>query len=199
MSSATTVLITGANRERLATGDTRSRLIVIKLDVSSAESINSGTKALTSVHNIYALDLVIANAGIAGMTDRLALTPVSEIQKYVDVNAYGQLELFRASKGKFVLISSAGGSLTTMNVIVLLGAYAASKALADFFKMVATEMGQIGFEALKKTGIYVTSHVISVEESTQGIKNVVRMTVYKEEIMRARGKFIGHDDLELPW
>jgi len=65
------------------------------------------------------------------------------------VNAYGQLELYKAvvsllraskSKAKFVYISSAGGSLTTMSNIVPLAAYGASKALGNFlFKWLALE------------------------------------------------------------
>lgn len=40
--------------------------------------------------------------------------------------------------------------------------------------MVATEMGEMGFRELKKMGIDVSSYAISVEQSTQGIKDVVR-------------------------
>lgn len=128
-----------------------SSLIVIKLDVLSTESISSGIKSLELTHDVHGLDIVIANAGIAGMSDPLALTPVSELQKFINVNAYGQLELFQAvvsllrsskanNKGKFVLISSAGGSLTTMNTILPLAGYGASKALANFlFKWLALE------------------------------------------------------------
>jgi norsolorinic acid ketoreductase len=39
--------------------------------------------------------------------------------------------------------------------------------------MVATEMGKVGFEALKQQGIDLTAHIISVEQSTQGMKKVV--------------------------
>lgn len=128
-----------------------SRLVVLEIDVSSTESIGRGIKSLVSSHNVRALDVVIANAGIAGMSASLASTPVSELQNFINVNAYGQLELFKAvasllrcskvdSKGKFVLISSAGGSLTTMNTILPLSGYGASKALANFlFRWLALE------------------------------------------------------------
>ncbi|KAL9473296.1 hypothetical protein ACSS6W_007676 [Trichoderma asperelloides] len=128
-----------------------SRLVVIKIDISSIESIGCGIKSLVSTHDVHTLDVVIANAGIAGMSASLALTPVSELQSFINVNAYGQLELFKAvapllrsskvyDKGKFVLISSAGGSLTTMNTILPLAGYGASKALANFlFRWLALE------------------------------------------------------------
>lgn len=117
-----------------------STIIILKLDVSSAGSIQAAISDLSSTHNIHALDVVIANAGIAEITGPLASTSISEIQKYIDVNALGQLELFkvvakhlRASKsGKFALISSAGGSIANMNTALPLAAYGASKALANF-------------------------------------------------------------------
>lgn len=75
------------------------------------------------------------------MSSKLTDATISEIQNYIDVNAYGQLELYRAvasllrnsgSNAKFVYMSSAGGSLTSMSNIVPLAAYGASKALGNF-------------------------------------------------------------------
>lgn len=101
-----------------------SSLFIVKLEISSADSIATAIDTLKT-HNIDALDVVIANAGISGPTKSLAEAPASELQKYIDVNAYGPFELFKAvlsllrssgaeKKAKFVLISSAGGSLTAM-------------------------------------------------------------------------------------
>jgi hypothetical protein len=42
---------------------------------------------------------------------------------------------------------------------------------------VASEMGQLGFEALKKLGIDITANIISVEESAQALKKLVRVIV----------------------
>ena len=39
--------------------------------------------------------------------------------------------------------------------------------------MVATDMGKAGFELLAKQGIDLSAHIISVEQSTNGIKNVI--------------------------
>jgi norsolorinic acid ketoreductase len=101
-----------------------SSLLIVKLEISSADSIATAIETLKT-HNIGALDIVIANAGISGPTNSLAEAPIAELQKYIDVNAYGPFELFKAvlsllrsssaeNKAKFVLISSAGGSLTAM-------------------------------------------------------------------------------------
>lgn len=96
------------------------------MEMASSESIVSGIETLKTTHGFRTLDIVIANAGISGPTPSLAQAAVSEIQKYIDVNAYGSLNLFKATlpllrsasvdgtKAKFVLVSSAGGSLTNM-------------------------------------------------------------------------------------
>jgi norsolorinic acid ketoreductase len=130
-----------------------SRLVIIKLDVASKESIKSGIASLSSEHGITNLDIVVANAGMAGLTPLLSDTTISEIQDYVNVNAYGQLELFKAvlpllrkseRKAKFMYMSSAGGSLKNMSNIVSLAAYGASKALGNyFFKWLALEIDDV--------------------------------------------------------
>lgn len=101
-----------------------SSLFIVKLDIASADSIATAIDTLKT-HNFNTLDVVIANAGISGPTHSLVEAPVFELQKYIDVNAYGPFQLFKAvlpllrsssaaKMAKFVLISSAGGSLTDM-------------------------------------------------------------------------------------
>ncbi|KAJ4311993.1 hypothetical protein N0V94_007675 [Neodidymelliopsis sp. IMI 364377] len=138
--SSKTVLITGANRE---------------ITMGSKESIKRGIAILGSEHNINSIDVVIANAGIAGMTTKLLDAEISEIQPYIDVNAYGQLELFRtvapllrnsksSTGGKFMYMSSGAGSLTAMSNIAPLSAYGASKALGNFlFRWLSLEQQDI--------------------------------------------------------
>jgi norsolorinic acid ketoreductase len=121
-----------------------SRLIVIEIDVASSDSIRRGIEALTAEYELDSLDIVIANAGMAVESAKLIDMATHDIQRFVDVNAYGQLELFRAvlpllrrsnkaAKGKFMYMSSIGGSLTTMDNMLPAAAYGASKALGNFF------------------------------------------------------------------
>jgi norsolorinic acid ketoreductase len=118
-----------------------SRLIVIKLDILYTESITDGITSLVSEHGINSIDVVIANAGIYGMSPRLTEATMQDIQNYIDVNANGQLKLYqevasllrRGSEAKYVYMSSPGGSLTSINDILPLAAYGASKALGNFF------------------------------------------------------------------
>jgi norsolorinic acid ketoreductase len=132
-----------------------SRLVVIALDIASTESIKTGITSLPNDHGITSLDVVIANAGVAGTTPKLRDATISDIQNYINVNAFGQLELYKAVfpllkrhagstssqvEPKLIYMSSAGGSLQSMNTIVPLSAYRASKALANFlFKWLALE------------------------------------------------------------
>jgi predicted Fe-Mo cluster-binding NifX family protein len=51
--------------------------------------------------------------------------------------------------------------------------------------MVASEMGQLGFDALKKIGIDVTANAISVEESAQALKKLVRVALCDSTTMLA--------------
>jgi predicted Fe-Mo cluster-binding NifX family protein len=44
-------------------------------------------------------------------------------------------------------------------------------------RTVASEVGQRGFDVLKKIGIDVTADAISVEESTQALKQLVSMAL----------------------
>jgi norsolorinic acid ketoreductase len=126
-----------------------SRLIVINLDLASTESVSVGIQSLTVKFNIHALDVVIANAGIAGTTPPLLSCTTADLQTYIDVNAFGSLELYKGvlplllkskAQPKFIYMSSAGGSLTSMSTMVPLAAYGASKALGNFlFKWLALE------------------------------------------------------------
>ncbi|GKZ65179.1 hypothetical protein AnigIFM50267_007347 [Aspergillus niger] len=200
-----------------------SNIIVVELEMSSAGSIAAAIDTLKA-YNIGALDVVIANAGISGPTGSLAEAPISELQKYIDVNAYGPFELFKAvlpllrsssteNKARFVLISSAGGSLTNMYNFMPVAAYGASKALANFlFKWLAldnenviiwaqnpgnvdTDMARDGLDAVKGMGLDLsTVRFTPPEESARAIKNVI-----DNATPRIRGKFLDHDGSELAW
>jgi norsolorinic acid ketoreductase len=132
-----------------------SRLVVIQVDVASVNTIKRGIASLRSEHNIDSLDIVLANAGNASLSPKVAESEVSDIQPFIDVNAYGQLELYKAvapllraskreTKGRFMYMSSVAGSLTSMNTIADLSAYGASKAFANFlFRWLSFEQQDI--------------------------------------------------------
>ncbi|KAJ5194037.1 Short-chain dehydrogenase/reductase SDR [Penicillium cf. griseofulvum] len=200
-----------------------SSLVIVKLDLASVDSIVTAIDILKA-HNIGALDIVIANAGISGPTHSLAEAPVSELQRYIDVNAYGPFELFKAVlpllrassagvKAKFVLISSAGGSLANMYNFMPIPAYGASKALANFlFKWLAldnkdliiwaqnlgsvdTDMARDGLDLAKSLGFDLSSvRFTPPEEATHAISKVIDGATAEMS-----GKFFDHDGSELAW
>ncbi|KAH7077381.1 hypothetical protein FB567DRAFT_632244 [Paraphoma chrysanthemicola] len=200
-----------------------SKLVLIQItDVASSAAIQKGISVLKTEHGISALDIFIGNAGAAELSNQLTQTEPSELQKFIDINAYGTLQLFKAvlpllrassGTGKFMYMSSAGGSLTTMQNVVPLSAYGASKALGNYLVkwlsqentdtviwcqhpgMVSSEMGAMGFKALLDQGIDVMEHVITVEKSTALMKQVIDGAT----VEKTQGKFLGPDGEEIPW
>ena len=92
-----------------------SKIIIVKIDSSSATDAGEAVRLLRSEHDIAKLDVVIANAGIC---NHLALGPVSEasieeIRSHFEVNTIGPLVLFQATvalleaskNGKFIAVS----------------------------------------------------------------------------------------------
>ncbi|KAJ8115997.1 hypothetical protein OPT61_g2488 [Boeremia exigua] len=201
-----------------------SRLVIIEVDVASVDTIKRGIASLASEHNINSLDVVLANAAKAGFSPKVTESEISDIQPFVAVNAYGQFELYKAvapllrnskkeSKGKFIYMSSAAGSLTAMSPILDVSAYGASKAIANFLfrwlsfeqqeiviwaqhpGVVATDIAKATFVDLKTKGIDLAPFAISVEESCQSILKVIDNATLEN----THGKFFGPDGGELPW
>ncbi|KAF5701145.1 short-chain dehydrogenase reductase SDR [Fusarium globosum] len=124
-----------------------SRLITVKLDSSVPSDAAEAVSTLKSEHGIQALDIVIANAGIANEGGLVRDTTVDNIKKHFEVNTIGPIVLFqavadllRASKtGKplFVAISTLIGSIGSMEHLVALpptsSPYGGSKAALNWF------------------------------------------------------------------
>ena len=125
------------------------------MEFTSVDSIHGGIASLIAEHSIDSLDVVIANAGIANMNLKLSETGILDIRTHIAVNAFGQLELFKAVapllrksksdvKAKFLYMSSHLGSLTDMNLFAPMSAYGASKALGNYlFKRLSLEQQDI--------------------------------------------------------
>ncbi|MCJ1396574.1 hypothetical protein MMC18_009465 [Xylographa bjoerkii] len=118
-----------------------SKVIVVKIDSSSETDAATAMKKLQSVHNINRLDVVIANAGIAGHLKTVAEQTVAELQEHITVNAIGPLVLFKAvypllkasAEPKFVVVGSPMGSIGGMESRPYPAlAYGASKAMVHY-------------------------------------------------------------------
>ncbi|CAN9319653.1 unnamed protein product [Alternaria alternata] len=232
MSSTTTVLITGANRgigqglvsaylgranttviaavRNVATAESLkslpkssgSQLIVIEIDVASSDSIRRGIKSLTAEYELDSLDTVIANAGMAIKSPKLIEMATQDIQRFVDVNAYGQLELFRAV---FPLLRRSKKAAKA--------AYGASKALGNFFVkwlsleqkdvaiwaqhpgLVATETAKAALEDMKSQGQDLTVLALPVEQVCQDLLQLTENATLET----THGKFLGPNGEELSW
>ena len=120
-----------------------SALITVKLDSSVPADAATVIQSLQSEHNISALDVIIANAGI---NDDSNLGPVAQLSidvldQHVRINAYAHLLLFQAAlpllekakTPKFVAITSGIGSIGIMEHIPFpMGGYGTSKAVLNF-------------------------------------------------------------------
>jgi norsolorinic acid ketoreductase len=115
-----------------------SSLIIVKIDSLSESDAGNAVAELSSKHNITALDVVIANAGIAKVYPRVDEAKVSDILEHYQVNVVGTILLFQAvlpllkkssTTPKFIVIGSSAGTIGDMDSIPFPNAaYGPSKA-----------------------------------------------------------------------
>ncbi|KAF5584025.1 short-chain dehydrogenase reductase SDR [Fusarium subglutinans] len=124
-----------------------SKLIIVKLDSSVPSDAAAAVATLKNEHGIKALDIVIANAGIASDGGLVRDTTVDNIKKHFEVNTIGPIVLFQAvadllqasktEKPLFVAISTLLGSMGSMEHLVGLPSttspYGGSKAALNWF------------------------------------------------------------------
>ena len=144
--------------ERLASGEDL-RLQVLELDVTDEESVR--TAVLGALRHAGHLDVVINNAGVAGVGVTEAYTP-DQFQQMFDINLFGVVRVNRAvlpsmrqrRSGLLIHVSSGAGRVA----IPAMAAYCASKfaleALADAYRF---ELLPFGIDSvLVEPGIYRT-------------------------------------------
>ena len=144
--------------ERLASGEDL-RLQVLELDVTDEESVR--TAVVGALHHAGHLDVVINNAGVAGVGVTEAYTP-EQFQQMFDINLFGVVRVNRAvlpsmrqrRSGLLIHVSSGAGRFA----VPAMAAYCASKfaleALADAYRF---ELLPFGIDSvLVEPGIYRT-------------------------------------------
>jgi norsolorinic acid ketoreductase len=126
-----------------------SKLITVKLDSSVADDASNAVAKLKSEHGIEALDIVIANAGIAKNGTSVRNTSADGITEHFAVNSLGPVLLFQATADllqasktgnpKFVALSTFIGSIGGIDALTSLGwpntasPYGGSKAALNWF------------------------------------------------------------------
>ena len=144
--------------ERLASRE-GLRLQVLELDVTDEESVRNGV--LGALRQAGHLDVVINNAGVAGIGVTEAYT-AEQFQRMFDINLFGVVRVNRAvlpsmrqrRSGLLIHMSSGAGRVT----VPAMAAYCASKfaleALADAYRF---ELHPFGIDSvLVEPGIYRT-------------------------------------------
>ena len=117
------------------------------IDVTDADAIARGTKSAVEV--LGKIDVLVNNAGIAGMTKRVVDYPVEEWRRVIDIDLTGPFlccravvpHMVKAGYGRVVNIASIAGKEGNPNA----SAYSASKAgVISLTKSLGKELAQSG-------------------------------------------------------
>ncbi|CAD6583859.1 MAG: hypothetical protein TREMPRED_003670 [Tremellales sp. Tagirdzhanova-0007] len=171
-----------------------SRLVIIKVDASSADHAREGIEELKTKYGVNKLDLVIANAAImeeSVVTARVDSVSPEAFEKHWRVNVLGSLLLFQATVplipegGKFIFMSS-GASIIDRIPDKSDMAYGITKSSMNYLARYAhfehpelvifslspgwvqTEMGNLGARVSGREKAPIT-----VEESVSGMTRVI--------------------------
>jgi len=125
-----------------------SSVFLVKID-NASETDPADAVSKIQAAGVDHLDIVIANAGIAGAFARTEDIKLADLRQMIEINAYSLVTLYQAvypllkktadTKGpgapKFVGLSSTGSSLAEMETFApfLMSSYGASKAVLNFF------------------------------------------------------------------
>jgi norsolorinic acid ketoreductase len=199
-----------------------SKLIIVKLDSSVEADAKNAVAHLKSEHNISALDIVIANAGIAHSGTTIINTSVSALHDHFAVNTVAPILLFQAfspllraapsGNPIFLAISTAIGSIGIQAGLSsfpqVFSPYGASKAALNW------AVARIHFEEewltayVTHPGLVMTDMgsgfgdeealkavgAITVEESVKGVLGTL-----EKATREISGTFQNYDGSTLPW
>ncbi|KAJ6127920.1 hypothetical protein N7471_009137 [Penicillium samsonianum] len=195
-------------------------LEVIKIDALSPTDPAAAVKALAA-KGITHIDILVANAGIALSWPKVSEVKVEDIQKHIDVNIYGFINLYQAfrpvlkeSKApKWVTIGSSSAFLTALiflyNFIPMQNAaYAPTKGAQHWYtKAISAEdswlnafpvdpgwvQTDLGNRGADAFGFEKAA--VTVEDSAAGIVKVINASTLQTH----SGKLFKFDGNEEPW
>ncbi|KAK0704570.1 hypothetical protein B0H67DRAFT_521694 [Lasiosphaeris hirsuta] len=199
-----------------------SKLIVVKLESASDTDAAEAIKTIQAA-GIDHLDIVIANAGIAGGHGPVHEIDLAWIREAFEVNTLGKLKLYQAaypllratgSGAKFVAISTLAATTTDVEKTAAfpIGAYGATKAALNHLVrkahydnewltsfaihpgMVQTDMGNAGARAF---GMDPTEIAEPVDVSCRGVVKVID-EASRDGIAGTHG-FLSYDGTTIPW
>ena len=227
-----TVLVTGANRgiglelarqylesgwsviatarepekatELKALGGGGKPLLVEALDVTDAKSVAALTERLKE----RPIDLLVNNAGVASIGNRIGDVKPDEFAHVLAVNTIGPLRVtqallknLRAGKGKTVVsITSVLGSIEANGGGGFYGYRESKAALNMLTRSLAAELRRDGFICIVMHPGWVQTDMggpnaqLTPEQSVTGIRGVIAKLKPEDS-----GKFWAHDGTNLPW
>ncbi|UQC90037.1 short-chain dehydrogenase [Colletotrichum lupini] len=228
--SRTTFLVTGAGRgigsglvaslllrpsSTVIAAGGGSKIIIVKIDSSVETDPAKAVSILQRDHNITALDVVIANAGIAHSSGPVIKTSTAAIRDHLAVNTIGPLLLFQATAPLLkATVTSILGTISGMESLEslppALSPDGASKGALNWFirRLHFEEIWLTGF--LLHPGTVATDMVKSVIDGTdlkledlgaitveQSVSDLVqRVDTASRDVS---GTFQNHDGTYLPW
>ncbi|GAA5990058.1 hypothetical protein JCM5350_003427 [Sporobolomyces pararoseus] len=194
------------------------RLFVVKCDVTSSESTKEAARALEDsgfLKSSGGLDVVIANAGVAGGGFKSSTQfSEEELQLSVSTNLFGVvntvnafLPLLRKGEKKQIFVtSSLVGSLSSEWARKpFASAYSASKAAVNMYAIkLSAELGEEGFTVIPFHPGYVKTDMNAETDTTGALEpseaaELALKNVFAKATKEHNGKFLSHDGTELPW
>ncbi|KZP20403.1 putative aflatoxin biosynthesis ketoreductase nor-1 [Athelia psychrophila] len=170
-----------------------SKLILVKIDSLSETDAAAAVQLLQAEHGITALDVVIANSGIANYVGPAVTTPLHEMRAHFEVNTLGPLVLFQATAalleaahdGKFFVMSTGGASIGDMMPFPGT-AYSSSKAAVNFITR------KIHFEHEKITSVALIPGWVQTDmgDATASTLGLPRSTLTVKESVAGLVKII---------
>ncbi|TVY41988.1 Norsolorinic acid ketoreductase [Lachnellula occidentalis] len=195
-----------------------SKIIVIKVDSTSATDASEAVQELKSKHGISKVDVLISNAGLLDPAD-IAPTlkaSVNSVRKHLEVNTLGPLVLIQAffpllevaSEPKFLVITSSIGSIKLLeDYQVPFFTYGISKAAANYL------VRKLHFENPKLTSMafnpgWVQTDMgsgaaksVGMEDAPVTLENSVKglVTQFDAASREKSGMFISQEGESIPW
>ncbi|KAK0637465.1 putative NADP(+)-dependent dehydrogenase [Bombardia bombarda] len=190
-----------------------SRLVLVKLDSKSDTDADEAVATLKAA-GISHLDVLIANAGVAGTYAKVDALELADTREYFEVNTLGPVKVFKAlfpllkeaKEAKFVGITTNVSSIQDLeeHAQYMLASYGASKAALNYLVRRAhvenewltafvinpgfaqTDMGNSGARHFGMEKAWIT-----VQESVDGVVKLV-----DNDGQATGGKFFNYDGSE---
>jgi len=197
---------------------TGSKIVVVKVDSTSATDAANAAKELKSKHGITKVDILVSNAGLLDVNDIKPALEVSAdaVRKHFEVNTIGPLILAQAffplleaaSESKFFVITSTIGSITHLvDYQVPFFAYGVSKAAANYLvRKLSLENPKVITQAFNPgwvqtdmgtgaaKGVGMDDAPVSLEDSVKGL--IVQFDASSKE---KSGTFTTQEGEAIPW